>query len=277
MRNPIEGLWRPRELGVPPPSGGLEDLLRKYPELSRIPQDKFPSHVLIIPDGNGRWARSHDSTNLEGHKKGKEVAIQILRDLRLLNQIKIVTLWGMSADNLDKRDPEEKENLFKIFEETLIELTPELMEENGQFAHLGRKDRIPKRLLQIFNDTEALTAENTGQTVCLAVDYGGQDQEIRMFESYGEEVRKLPLDVPITDVQQRIIRHRDGGGKITPADLVIRTSGELRTSGLGWLGEKAEFVSITGLFPTIGTGQIVEALAKYSRRERRDGGRPKTT
>ncbi len=283
MSNAIESALQAYRKGTlrPDMSSGketrLETTLGKFPGLKRIPLGRFPKHMLIIPDGNGRWATKKRLSTLEGHRKGKDVAIQVLRDLRPITNIEFITLWGMSAANFDKRDSEEKENLFRIFEETLTELTPELMQENGRFIHLGRKDRIPKRLLQVFNDTEEKTAENTGQTVCLAIDYGGQDQEERMYEHFVDEVRTLPQDVPITDVPQRIVRLRDGGGAVPPADLVLRTSGELRTSGLGWLGEQAEFVAVKKLFPSIGTKHVVKALVEYSRRDRRFGGKLKST
>lgn len=282
MANITELLRGTRRAHEPPTpktkSEKLQALLREYPELRKIPQGKLPTHMLIIPDGNGRWAAKRHLHTLEGHRKGKDVAIQVLRDLRPLEEIRFITLWGMSAANFDKRDPNEKANLFWIFEDTLTELTPELMQENGRFIHLGRKDRVPAYLLRRLDETEKTTARNTGQTVCLAVDYGGQDQEERMYEHFGKEVRMLPQDVPITNIPQRIVALRDGGGTVPTADLVVRTSGELRTSGLGWLGEQAEFVSVKSLFPSIGTRHIVEALVEYSRRDRRSGGRPvKTT
>lgn len=272
----IREIWNGPLLHEPPrpqtTDGRLQALLRKHSELRKIPQDRFPTHMLIIPDGNGRWAKSHHLTTLEGHRKGKDVVIQLLRDLRPIEQIRFVTLWGMSADNFDKRDPEEKENLFGIFEDTLMELRPELIAENGRFIHLGRKDRIPKRLLEVFDETEALTAENTGQTVCLAVDYGGEDQELRIMQ---KTVNEIPKDTIVT-IEDRN-RLRDGRGIIPSADMIIRTSGEERVSDLGWLGKGAEFIKIKELFPTIGTEHIVKGLVEFSKRERRGGGRPKTT
>lgn len=248
------------------------DLFTRFPDLGKVPQDRFPNHMLIIPDGNGRWAERRHQKPLAGHEQGKKVVIQLLRDLRPLEEIKFITLWGMSADNLDKRDSEEKENLFRIFGETLHSMTPELLAENGRFMHIGRKDRIPQDLRQAFDEVETLTAENTGQTVCLAVDYGGEDQELRIMQ---RTVNEIPKDTIVT-IEDRN-RLRDGGGILPSADMIIRTSGEERISDLGWLGKGAEFIKIKELFPTIGTGHVIKGLIEFSKRERRGGGRPKTT
>lgn len=276
MVSVIEALWRRGTIQETPVAKTISErrqaLFGAYPELGRIPQDRFPHHLLIIPDGNGRWAQRHHLNTTEGHRKGKEVAVQLLRDLRPLEEVRFVTLWGMSYDNLEKRDPEEKDNLFRLFEETVRTLEAELIEENGRFVHLGRKDRIPESLRKTFTDVERDTAQNSGQTVCLAIDYGGQDQEVRIINRARQEI---PINRLVTIEDIRPLR--DGGGIVPGADLVIRTSGELRTSGLGWLGEQAEFVAVREFFPSVGTAHIVKGLVEYSKRDRRFGGRPQST
>lgn len=242
------------------------NIWKRFPELKKIPKNKFPEHVLIIPDGNGRWAQINGNPSMVGHVKGYRVLKTVLENLQHL-PIRIVTVWGFATDNW-KRPKEEIDSLMKLFEKALEEGLPKLIKINSRFIHLGRKDRIPKSLRETIERTEKLTQENDGKISCLAVDYGGLDQELRMMQ----KVRNLPKNIEVTPkVMEKI---RDGNGIIPPADLIIRTSGEQRTSDLGWVAVNSEFYSIKTLLPDASTEDFVEALIDYSSRERRFGGRP---
>ena len=115
---------------------------------------------------------------------------------------------------------------------------------------------------------EEMTRKNTGRKFCAAIDFGGQDQELRIMQT----IQKLPKKTKVT--LELLEELRDGGGIIKPADLIIRTSGEQRTSDLGWLAQNAEFYAIKYYLPETGTEDFVKALIDYSKRERRLGGRP---
>jgi len=244
-----------------------KSIFDKFPLLKEIPKEKFPNHVLIIPDGNGRWAQINGKPTVVGHAKGYLVLKQVMENLQYM-PIKIVTVWGFATDNW-KRPKEEIDDLMKLFEQGLKELLPKLLKTNSRFIHLGRKDRIPLSLKKNFEKAEKTTSENKGKLFCLAIDFGGQDQELRIMQS----VHKLPQDIEITsEVMEKL---RDGKGLIIPADLIIRTSGEQRTSDLGWLAQNAEFYSIKKLLPQTGIEDFVNAIIDYSKRQRRFGGRPK--
>ncbi|MDP3726745.1 MAG: polyprenyl diphosphate synthase [bacterium] len=236
----------------------------KFPQLKEIPQGGFPNHVLIIPDGNRRFAKASLQNVLFGHQQGMEVVTEILRDLRDL-PIPFVTLWAFSADNW-KRPQEEVGGLMLLLERGLKARTAELMENNVRVIHLGRKDRITEGLLTAIQDTETRTANNTGQSLCLAIDFGGEDQELRMFKA----AKMIPPDVPRT--YELIHQLRDGGGLIPPADLLVRTS-ERRTSDIGWLnGARTELYFIADkFFPEITTADIIDAICYFSTRQRRLG------
>ena len=241
--------------------------LDKFPLLKEIPEEKFPNHVLIIPDGNARFAKLIHNVPLIGHRKGAQVLKTVLKDLQDL-PIRIVTIWGFATDNW-KRSKQEVEGLMVIFKEALDEVLPELLQNKSRFIHLGRKDRIPKYLKKTIEKVEDLTKTNNNKILCIAIDFGGEDQTFRIMQA----VRNLPKDSEINlDVLRKL---RDGHGEIPPADLIIRTSGEERTSDIGWLAQNSEFYSIKKLLPQTRINDFVDAIIDYSKRQRRFGGRPK--
>lgn len=240
--------------------------LDKFPLLKEIPEEKFPNHVLIIPDGNARFAKLIHNVPLIGHRKGAQVLKTVLRTLQDL-PIRIVTIWGFATDNW-KRSKQEVEGLMVIFKEALDEVLPELLQNKSRFIHLGRKDRIPQYLKKAIEQVEDLTKTNNNKILCIAIDFGGEDQTFRIMQA----VRNLPKDSEINlDVLRKL---RDGHGEIPPADLIIRTSGEQRTSDIGWLAQNSEFYSIKKLLPQTRIEDFVKAIIDYSKRQRRFGGRP---
>lgn len=239
----------------------------RFPVLRTIPNDKFPKHILIIPDGNGRWAKRLGKPVLEGHRKGADITEKVLRDLSELQEVKIVTLWGFSSDNW-KRNTQEIKGLMHILEYKIAKTLDEVKRTGRRFIHLGRKDRIPKKLLQTLEKAEEETASSLGQIICLAIDFGGEDQEIRMLES----ARQLPKDQKIT--KETLWQLRDAHGIIPSADLLIRTSGEKRTSDIGWLnGAQTELYFIKKLYPDATTNDVIDAIVDFSKRQRRFGAR----
>ena len=236
-----------------------------FPKLKTLLPDKFPKHILIIPDGNGRWAERIHKHAIVGHQKGYIVLQKALRALQDL-PIETVSIWGFSADNW-KRPNDEIKGLMKLFERGIKDVKMELMQKNFRFIHLGRKDRIPNSLRKVIEDTEKST-KNNKKIFCVAIDFGGTDQELRMMQ----EIQKMPKDTKIN--QELIEKLRDGGGIVKPADLIVRTSGEQRTSDLGWLAQNAEFYSIKKYLPDADVSDFVDGLFDYAQRERRFGGRP---
>lgn len=237
-----------------------------FPALSDIPSEKFPKHIFIIPDGNGRWAKEHNLPASIGHKKGYEAAEEILKSLSEIPAVKIVTMWGFSSDNW-KRSDKEVNALMRLFEQVVKKAKKDFPKNNRRFVHLGRKDRIPSSLQRVIEEAEKLTKENTGQIFCLAIDFGGEDQIVRMLQ----EVQQFPTMVIDKEVLWKL---RDGHGEITPADLLIRTSGELRTSDVGWLnGAPTELYFIKKYFPDLTIADVVDAIINFSKRERRMGAR----
>lgn len=242
------------------------DIFGKFPQLRKIPKEKFPNHVFIIPDGNGRWAQKMNKLPIFGHSQGMKIIREVLDALKDL-PIKVTSVWGFAANNW-KRQEKEVESLMRLFESAIKENLPELIKNNTRFIHLGRKDRIPFSLKKMIKKAEDETKYNTKRIFCLAIDFGGEDQELRIMK----QIQRLP-NINITS--EVIEELRDGKGLIPPADLIIRTSGEQRTSDLGWIERNAEFYSISKLLPESTVKDFVGAIIDYSKRERRFGGRLK--
>ncbi len=243
------------------------NIFAKFPDLKSIPGEKLPSHLLIIPDGNGRWARRINSLPIIGHQQGYRVLKNVLSNLQEL-PIDTITIWGFATDNW-KRSKKEIDDLMKLFEGAIKEITPDLLKNKSRFIHIGRKDRIPLNLKDTIRKVEDMTKNNKGKILCIAIDFGGEDQELRIMQG----IRKLSKNIKIThDLLKKL---RDGQGEIPPADLIIRTSGEQRTSDIGWLNQNSEFYSISKLLPDTTIEDFAKAIIDYSKRERRFGARPR--
>jgi undecaprenyl diphosphate synthase len=248
-----------------------------FPNLEGIPNERFPKHVLIIPDGNRTFARNNGQELAAGHERGLEVALDLLRKMREL-PVEVVTLWGFSADNW-KRDPQEVRQLMAILNHGINDNLEELIGHHNRFVHLGRKDRIPPQLASVLREAEARTADNRGKTICLAIDFGGEDQDVRINQQSALYaawlVRKAPTvsdeTIRRSIDQRRVSSFRDGEGKIPPANLLIRTS-QNRTSDIGWLnGRETEIYFVDKLFPELTVTDVELAIKKYSQAEQKRG------
>jgi undecaprenyl diphosphate synthase len=241
------------------------DIWERFPVLKDIPEDKFPKHIFITPDGNGRWAQMKKLPRNMGHAKGAEVVEALLRDMSQISAIRYVTIWGFSSDNW-KRSLEEVNGLMDIIKKSIQKTADEVKSRGSRFMHIGRKDRFSPDLVEVIEKLEEETKHNTNQTIVLAIDYGGEDQLRRMID----KARKL--DPSIETTPELIVSLRDGNGELPPADLMIRTSGEKRTSDVGWLNNAGtELYFLEKLFPDCGIEDIVEAIVSFSKRDRRLG------
>ena len=153
----------------------LASSLRREASESR----RVPKHVVIIPDGNRRWATKHGLSPIEGHKKGLDAALKVVRGSRNLG-VKILTLWGFSTENWNRPSVEVR-YLMRLYSWFFKKHLKELIKEGVKFNWLGRRDRVPKTLKQILEKIEAATAKNTKYILNIAIDYGGHEELIRAF------------------------------------------------------------------------------------------------
>jgi len=236
-------------------------------QLPLPPDTKVPNHLAIIPDGNRRWARARGKHTLQGHKAGFDQAIKLAKAAREWG-VHTVTLWGFSTENWD-RSEEEINYLMKLYVRLLGKYLKEAHESHVRLIHLGRKDRLPDFLLKKIHEAEQQTKKYNKYVANLAIDYGGHDDIIRA-------VRNMVRDgVKASDIDKSLFeKYLDTSGQPYPyVDLLIRTSGEQRTSGLLlWQMEYAEMYWLQDHFPDFTVDKLRDAILDYSRRRRRFGG-----
>jgi undecaprenyl diphosphate synthase len=226
----------------------------------------IPNHVAIIPDGNRRWAKEHGLPSLEGHRRGFDVAIKIGKKIRSLG-IHTMTMWAFSTENWN-RSEKEVSYLMKMYETFIEKNLKEALKEKIKIIHLGRKDRISKKLLEKLQDSEEKTKNFENYILNIALDYGGRDEIIRAIKKLGESKTQ------ISNLSEGNFENfLDTTNQPHPnPDLIIRSSGEQRTSGLMiWQAAYAEYVFLKKHFPDITDGDIEESIEEYSSRQRRFG------
>jgi len=228
---------------------------------------KVPDHIAIIPDGNRRWARARGLHAFEGHKKGADRAVELSRAARDLG-VHTVTLWGFSTENWD-RAAQEINSLMKLYGKLVDDYLKDAKKDKVRIVHLGRKDRIPQSLLKKILKAEEETKDNKNYIMNIAIDYGGQDDIIRAVKNMvndGVDAEKINKEL--------FEKYLDTRGQPYPyVDLMIRTSGEQRTSGfLLWQSAYTETYWENDHFPDFSPEKLKEAILDYSRRRRRFGG-----
>jgi undecaprenyl diphosphate synthase len=210
-------------------------------------------------DGNARWARARGLPVLAGHRQGAKVLKQIVKDSVKLG-INELTVYAFSTENW-QRPEDEVEGLMEMFAELIDSETPELNEEGVRMRFIGRRDEVSARLQERMNWAEAETAGNERMQLFVAFNYGGRAEIIdaaARFEGGSEEDFKQLLYAP----------------EMSDPDVLIRTSGEVRTSNfLLWQCAYSELVFTETLWPDFSEDDLRAALEEFEARGRRFGAR----
>jgi undecaprenyl diphosphate synthase len=234
-----------------------------------IKAEKHADHVAIIMDGNGRWATNRGWPRLVGHRKGAERVKEIVRVAPDLG-IKWLTIYAFSTENW-KRSTEEVLGLMAIFARYIQREADRLAAEGVRMRFIGDRTRLAPKLQSLMAGIEARTAGLSRLNLTVAINYGGRDEIARAVRALAQEValgRLSPADVTEAGFSARL----DTGGLPDP-DLVIRTSGETRTSNfLPWQAAYAEYEFTETLWPDFGPDELAAILARFGNRDRRFGG-----
>jgi len=216
-------------------------------------------------DGNGRWAEKRGLPRLDGHRAGTEAVRRVIKYLAK-RKLKYLTLYGFSTENWN-RPKDETGGLLRILREMIDQETIKLHEAGVRLRHLGRLDRLSKQLQGRIHKAIELTKNNTGMTLSLAFDYGARTEIL-------DAVRRIVGDtVQPADINEALFNSYLYTVGLPDADLVIRTSGEMRFSNfLLWQAAYSEYYFTPTLWPDFNEGEIDKALVAYSQRERRFGG-----
>jgi undecaprenyl diphosphate synthase len=227
------------------------------------------AHVAIIMDGNGRWATNRGWPRLVGHRKGAERVKEIVRIAPDLG-IQWLTLYAFSTENW-KRSTEEVLGLMSIFARYIQREADRLAAEGVRMRFIGDRSRLDPKLQRLMAGIEAKTAHLTRLNLTVAINYGGRDEitrAVRALALDSAEGRFDPADLTEASFAARL----DTGGLPDP-DLVIRTSGESRTSNfLPWQAAYAEYEFTETLWPDFSPEELGNILARFSNRNRRFGG-----
>jgi undecaprenyl diphosphate synthase len=230
---------------------------------------RVPRHIAIIMDGNGRWARQRGLPRVQGHAQGVFSVRSTVEECCRLG-IGQLTLYCLSSENW-KRPQTELDFLMALLEQYLVEERAEILEQNIRFETIGRRDGLPEPVLREIDENVRLTRDNTGMTLCLAINYGGRTELVDAMQSLAERVAAGQLRPDEID-EETISGALYTAGMPDP-DLLIRTAAEMRISNfLLWQISYAELWVTERCWPDFDAGTLRQALHDYARRERRFGG-----
>ena len=224
----------------------------------------IPNHVAIILDGNRRWAKQHKMPPVEGYRRSYKNIVEIARHL-WSKGVSTVTIWGFSTENW-KRSPEEISRLMELFL-SMDSYIDEFTKNKVCVTHLGRKDKLPKAVVDKIEKTEHSTERFSKFYLNVAIDYGGHDELVRACNRH---LKKYP---GIEFTEETLASCLDTANLPFPEpDLVIRTGGMRRLSGfMSWQIAYSELTFVEDFLPDFSKKRVDEVLADYSTRQRRFG------
>ncbi len=239
-------------------------------DLSGLDLSRMPKHVGIILDGNGRWANQRGLPRTVGHQAGEEALFDTVNGALEIG-LAWLSVYTFSTENWS-RPQEEVEFLMWFNEDLLLRRRDDLHSKGVRILFAGERDdpRIPERNKRHMAETEALTSSNTRMSLVFAFNYGSRSE-------LAGAARALAARAVRGDIDPEKIDEEDVGAALyvpdmPDADLVIRTSGEMRLSNfLLWQAAYAELIFTDTLWPDFGRQDLVDAISVYQRRVRRFG------
>lgn len=230
--------------------------------------DPVPRHVAVIMDGNGRWAREREQPRTFGHQRGAEVARSVTLEAARLG-VEVLTLYSFSTENW-KRPREEVDFLLRLGQAHLEGERDTIHQHNIRFRHVGSRAGLPEDVVREFDKLTEATADNTGMTLALAINYGARGEITEAVRAIAREAAAGELDPEAID-EQTIHDHLYTASLPDP-DLLIRTAGEMRLSNfLLWQISYAELWVTETYWPDFSEAKFREAIQAYGRRKRRFG------
>lgn len=235
---------------------------------SRLVSDG-PRHVAVIMDGNGRWAKARHLPRVAGHRAGVEAVRRVVRAAPLLG-IETLTLYAFSSENW-RRPASEVSDLMGLLRHYVRSELADLCENGVRLRLIGNWRALKPDLVSELENAIETTRNNNRLTLVIALNYGAQDEMVRAVRCLFDEVaagRLKSSEVTAKDLEQ----HLDTA-ELSPVDLIIRSSGELRLSNfLLWQAAYAELWFTETLWPDFDAAIMREAVASFAGRERRYGG-----
>jgi undecaprenyl diphosphate synthase len=231
--------------------------------------ERLPRHVAVIMDGNGRWARQRGMPRVEGHLRGVVSVRSTVEECCRLG-LEQLTLYCLSSENW-KRPQHELDFLMTLLHKYLLDERAEIMGQNIRFTVIGRRVGLPDNVLAEIDENIRISAQNTGMTLALAINYGARTEIVDAVRAIAERVRRGELD-PAAIEEDTISGALYTAGMPDP-DLLVRTAGEMRVSNyLLWQISYAELWVTEKCWPDFDRDTLHQALRDFGQRERRFGG-----
>ena len=235
---------------------------------TKTTENKIPSHVAIIMDGNGRWAQKHAIGRIRGHKKGAQAVRTIVKTCREIG-IKYLTLFAFSIENWE-RPAKEVEALMFLLEEYLSKEIRQLQKQGIRLTTIGEIDRLHTSVKEKLLEAKETTVKNDKMILNLALSYGGKDEIIRAVKKIIQDNKNGEID--INEINKGTFNNYLYTSGMPDPDLLIRTSGEYRISNfLLWQMAYTELYFTNVLWPDFTKDDLFKAIASYQKRERRFG------
>jgi undecaprenyl diphosphate synthase len=225
-------------------------------------------HVAIVMDGNGRWANERALARLKGHAKGADRVRHIVRASLDMN-VTHLTLFAFSTENW-KRSESEVVGLMGLFKKFMKSEAKKLLINGVKVRFIGDRSRLDKSLIKLMGELELLTIANDNLHLTIALNYGGRDEIVRATKKISEKVKLGVLN--IDDITVEMFSNNLDTFDLPDPDLVIRTSGEVRTSNfLPWQCAYSEYIFEKTKWPDFNNDIYEEILIEFKNRERRFG------
>ena len=231
-------------------------------------ENNIPTHVAIIMDGNRRWARKRNIDYRLGHKEGAKTLEKIVRYAKKVG-IKYITVYAFSTENW-KRTSEEVSALMLLLKTYLDDYGKRADTENINVKVLGDILALTPGLQKSIKKCEERTKDNDGIYFSICINYGGRDEIVHAVKKIAQDVKdgKIGID----DINEKLMNNYLYTKEIPDPDLIIRTSGELRTSGfLTWQSVYSEYLFMDKYWPDFSEDDIDFAIKEYQKRNRKFG------
>ena len=227
-----------------------------------------PTHVAIIMDGNGRWARRRGLPRVSGHQAGAERLKEIVKTCPRLG-VSYLTVFAFSTENW-KRHAEEVDGLMRLFRRYIISESAELLQNGVRVRFIGERKGMDAQLLDLMRNLEEQSRNNNDFHLTVAMNYGGRSEIVQAARNIA--AMAAAGEIRPERITEKCFSNLVYTSGIPDPDLVIRTSGEARLSNfLLWQGAYAELEFVDTLWPDFTSEQFESVLVRYSSRERRFG------
>ncbi len=231
-------------------------------------KEDLPSHIAVIMDGNGRWAKKRGLPRVMGHRAGMKAVKEIIKSCRELG-IKYLTLYAFSSENW-KRPKAEVDALMRFLEEYIDKELRSFIKNGIRLNFIGRMGALPDFVRPKLKKAMEATADCGNMTLNVALNYSGRDEIVDAAKKFASQVKAGKLGADDLD-EGSFSGFLYTAGQPDP-DLLIRTSGEMRISNfLLWQISYAELYVTPKLWPDFRRGDLIDAINEYRKRERRFG------